>query len=375
MTREREAFQLKQEKEREAAALKLKDVRAESVAKAERLVTVSASSQNNLVGKLYLLRYTKAKIMAFSEGNYEEKEIMDKEEVEEMEVGLTVTEKTAVDNQETINQEIESSRLRVVDLEGLLEVEKKSIAELQEKVASGSRHEAELVEYRIRVLNEEISDMKCNIRTLNEQLLNREIELDTVQTNLAVFKANFEKLSSSIVGKDQELRNSAQISDGLIARLDHLKADLCHLKGREAQSRADLAEIQAKNKSLVDDLAHTRGNLRRDVQRKKETNERINQLYADGEIAFGEGSREMKEFLRRKEELVENMHIDLTNSRQKSIDVTRQMSERIDQLAAELAESKAHCLKDNKRAAITYQSFKELVVHEQEKCDGEALHQ
>ncbi|KAF6171522.1 hypothetical protein GIB67_018046, partial [Kingdonia uniflora] len=131
LTREREAFQLKQEKEREAAALKLKDVRAESVAKAERLVTVSASSQNNLVGKLYLLRYTKAKIMAFSEGNYEEKEIMDKEEVEEMEVGLTVTEKTAVDNQETINQEIESSRLRVVDLEGLLEVEKKSIAELQ----------------------------------------------------------------------------------------------------------------------------------------------------------------------------------------------------------------------------------------------------
>ncbi|KAF6170017.1 hypothetical protein GIB67_034409 [Kingdonia uniflora] len=194
--------------------------------------------------------------MTFSEGNYEEMEIMDEEEVEEREDGLNVAEKTAADNQETINQEIESSCLRVEDLEGLLEVEKKSSAELQkeldvarereehtlvysveyaeeyevlfsqyedrlddnvklslkleeakrqveqkiatilsrdlalnqltnklawlkEKAASGSRHEDELVEYRIRALNEEISDMKCNVCTLNEQLLKKEIELDT----------------------------------------------------------------------------------------------------------------------------------------------------------------------------------------------------
>ncbi|KAF6163257.1 hypothetical protein GIB67_025121 [Kingdonia uniflora] len=73
LTREREAFQLEQEKEREAAALKLKEVRAESVAEVERLVIASATSRNNLAGKLYQLRYTKAEIMAFSEGNYEEK--------------------------------------------------------------------------------------------------------------------------------------------------------------------------------------------------------------------------------------------------------------------------------------------------------------
>ncbi|KAF6149375.1 hypothetical protein GIB67_016913 [Kingdonia uniflora] len=417
--------------------------------------------------------------MAFSEENYEKKQIIDEEEVEEIENGLNVAEKTAADNQETINQEIESSRLRVIDLEGLLEVDKKSSAELQkeldiarereeqtllynaeyaeeyealisqyenrlddnvklslklekakrqvedktvtilsrdsalnqltsepvelkEKVTSGSRHETELVEYCIRTLNEEISYMKCNIRALNEQLLKREIDLDTARTNLAVPEAYFEKLSSSIMGKDRELCNSAQIRDSLIARLDRLKADLRHLKGREAQSRADLTEIQSKNKSLADDLAHARGNVRRAVQRKKETNERINQLCAriseserelrvremkyqkdlkfelnkrDGEIASGEGSREMKEFLRRKEELVENMRIDLTNSRQKLIDLTRQMSECIDQLTADLAESKAHRLKDNKRAAVTHQAFEELVVHEQEKYDGEALHQ
>ncbi|KAF6149901.1 hypothetical protein GIB67_008622 [Kingdonia uniflora] len=271
--KEREAFHLELEKERETAALKLTEVRVESVAEAERLVTASATSRNNLAGKLYQLRYTKAEIMAFSEGNYEEKEIMNEEEVEEMEVGLNIAEKTTVDNQETINQE---------------------------KAASGSRNEAELAEYRIRALNEEISDMKCNIRALNEQLLKREINLDTVRTNLAVSEADFEKLSSSIVGKDRELRNSIQIRDSLIAR--------------------------------------------------------------DGEIASGEGSREMKEFLRRKEKLVENMRIDLTNSQQKSIDLTRQMSERIDQLAAELAESKARRLKDNKCVAVTHQAFKELVV-------------
>ncbi|KAF6142659.1 hypothetical protein GIB67_015145 [Kingdonia uniflora] len=429
--------------------------------------------------KLYQLRYTKVEIMAFSEGNYEEMEIMDEEEVEEREDGPNVTKKTVANNQETIKQEIESSRLRVVDLEGLLEVEKKSFAELQkeldvarereeqtllynteyaeeyevlfsqyedrlddnvklslkleeakrqveektviilcrdlalnqltselaelkEKAASGSQHEAELAEYRVKALNEEISDIKYNLRALNEQLLKREIELDTARTNLAVSETDFEKLSSSIMGKDQELCNFSQIRDSLIARLDRVKADLHHLKGREAQSRADIAEIQAKNKSLVDDLANARGSMRRVVQHEKEMNERINQLCAriseserelrvremkyqkdlkfeldkrDGEIASGEGSREMKEFLRQKEELVDNMCIDLTNSRQKSIDLTRQMSERIDQLTAELAESKARRLKDNKRAAVTHQAFKELVVHEYEICDGEALHQ
>ncbi|KAF6155556.1 hypothetical protein GIB67_004550 [Kingdonia uniflora] len=368
LTQERETFQLEREKEREAAALKLKEVKAESEAEAERLVSASATSRNNLAGKLYQLRYTKAEIMAFREGNYE-MEIMDEEEVEEREDGLNVTEKIVADNQETIIQELESSRLRVVDLEGLLEVEKKSsvelqvlmceflltimqkeldvvrereekillynaeyakeyeawflqyedrlddnvklslkleeakrqveqktatilsrdlalnqltseLAELKEKAASGSRHEAELAEYHIRTLNEEISDMKCNIHALNGQLLKREIELDTARTNLAMSEANFEKLGSSIMGKDRELHNSAQIHDSLIARLDRVKADLRHLKGRDAQSRANLAEIQTKNKSLVDDLAHARGNVRRVVQREKEMNERINQLCA-----------------------------------------------------------------------------------------------
>ncbi|KAF6175428.1 hypothetical protein GIB67_036519 [Kingdonia uniflora] len=130
LTREREDFQLEREKENEVAALKLKQVRAESEAEAERLVTASAISWNNLAGKLYQLRYTKAEITTFSEGNYEEMEIMDEEEVEEREGGLNTAEKTNADNQETINQEIKNSRLRVVDLEGLLEVEKKSSAEL-----------------------------------------------------------------------------------------------------------------------------------------------------------------------------------------------------------------------------------------------------
>ncbi|KAF6157116.1 hypothetical protein GIB67_041577, partial [Kingdonia uniflora] len=260
LTREREAFQLEREKEREAAALKLKEVRAESEAEVKRLVTASAISRNNLAGKLYQLRYTKAEIMTFRKRNYEGKEIMDEEEVEEREDGLNVVEKTAADNQETINQEIGSSRLKVEDLEGLLEVEKKSSAELQYEdrlddnvklslkleeakkqveqktttILSRFPHEAELAEYCIRALNEEISDMKYSIRALNEQLLKREIELDTARTNLVVFEADFEKLSNSIMGKDRELRNSGQIRNSLIARLDRVMADLRRLKGRKA---------------------------------------------------------------------------------------------------------------------------------------------
>ncbi|KAF6134359.1 hypothetical protein GIB67_005751 [Kingdonia uniflora] len=131
LTRERVDFQLERENEKEAADLKLKQVRDESDVEAERLVTASAISWNNLIGKLYQLRYTKVEIMAFSEGNYEEMEIMNEEEVEEREGGLNTVEKIDADNQETINQEIENSRLRVVDLEGLLEVKKKSSADLQ----------------------------------------------------------------------------------------------------------------------------------------------------------------------------------------------------------------------------------------------------
>ncbi|KAF6134152.1 hypothetical protein GIB67_013549 [Kingdonia uniflora] len=342
LTREREAFQLELEKEREAAALKLKEVRAERVAEMERLVTASATSRNNHVGKLYQLRYTKAKFLAFSKENYEEKEIMDEEEVEEMEDGLNVAEKTAADNQETIDQEIKSSRLRFVDLEGLLEVEKKSSAELKKELDVAREREDQTILYnaeyaeeyealisqyedrlddnvklslkleeaKIQVenmtatilsrdlalnkLTSELAELKekCSIHALNEQLLKKEIDLDTTRTDLAVFEADFKKLNSSIAGKDLKLRNSAQIRNSLVARLDRLKADLRRLKGREAQSRADLAEVQAKNKSLVDDLAHTRGNLR-----------------------------------------------------------------------------------DSKHAVVTHQAFKKLVVHEQEKCDGEALHQ
>ncbi|KAF6134741.1 hypothetical protein GIB67_002142 [Kingdonia uniflora] len=238
----------------------------------EEQCRAKAREKGLLLLKMSLRRW---RLWHLGEGNYEKKEIVNEEEVEEMEDGLNVTEKTVADNLETIDQEIESLRLRVVDLEGLLEVEKNSsvdlemllegekstllynakyaeenkalisqyedrlddnvklslkleeaksqvedktatllsrdlalnqliseLAELKERVASGSRHNVELVEYRIRALNDEISDMKCSIRALNEQLLKREIDLDTAQTNLAVSVADFEKLSNSIMCKD-----------------------------------------------------------------------------------------------------------------------------------------------------------------------------
>ncbi|KAF6168242.1 hypothetical protein GIB67_011627 [Kingdonia uniflora] len=257
--------------------------------------------------------YKEMEIMAFSEGNYEEMEIIDEEEYEDR---LDDNVKLSLKLEE-VKRQVEEKTTTILSKDLALNQLTSELVELKEKAASGSRHEAKLAEY-------------C------------------------------------------------------------------------AQSRVDVAEIQVNNKSLVDDLAHARGNVRRAVQREKEMNERINQLCAriseservlhvremkyqkdlkfkldkrDGEIASGERSREMKEFLCRKEELVENMRIDLANSRQKSIDLTRQMSKSIDQLTVELVELKARRLKDNKRVAVTHQAFKELVVHEQEKCDGEALHQ
>ncbi|KAF6147518.1 hypothetical protein GIB67_014657 [Kingdonia uniflora] len=370
LTREREAFQLELKKERETAALKLKEVRAESIAEAERLVFASATSLNNLAGMLFQLRYTKEEIFVFSEGNYEEKEIVDKEEVEEMEDGLNVVEKIIAANQETINQEIESLHLRVVDLEGLLEVEKNSY---------GAMYNAEYAEEYEALISKYEDRLYDNVK---------------LSLKLEEAKNQVEDKIVTLLSKDLALNQ-------LISELAELK-ERAALGSRHDAYRADLVEVQAKNKSLVDDLAHVRGNVKSAVQRDKEMNERIYQLFAritelerelraremkyekdlkleldkrDNKIASGEGSREMKEFLRRKEKLVENMRIDLTNSRQKSIDLARQMSERIDQLTAELAKSEARRLRDNKRAAVTHQSFKELVVHEQEKCDGEALYQ
>ncbi|KAF6168059.1 hypothetical protein GIB67_011444 [Kingdonia uniflora] len=323
---------------------------------ARALKEVQFGSHDSLAGKLYQLRYTKAEITTFSEGNYEKMEIMDEEEVEEREGGLNIVERTDADNQET-NQEIENSRLRVVDLEGLLEVEKKSSVELQlegvcttglsicfcQPVSPLEEYEALISQYEDRLddnvkLSLKLEEAKRQVEEKTVTILSRDLTLNQLTSELAELK--------------EKLR----------------QADLRRLKGKEAQSRDDLVEIQAKNQNLVDDLAHARGNVRRAMQCEKEMNERINQLCAriseskpelrvrelkyhkdlklvldkrDCEIASGEGSREMKEFLCRKEELVENMRVDLANSRQKSIDHTRQMSECIDQLTAELAESKA----------------------------------
>ncbi|KAF6156328.1 hypothetical protein GIB67_013772 [Kingdonia uniflora] len=287
LTREREAFQLELEKEREAAALKLKEVRGRK-------------------WKLYQLRYTKAEILAFRDGNYEVKEIMDEEEVKEIEDGLNVAEKTVADNQETIDQ-IESLRLRVVDLEGLLEVEKNSSADLQKEqdvarvieeqtllynVEYAEEYEAFISQYEDRLddnvkLSLKLEEAKSQAEDKTVTLLSRDFALNQLISELA------------------ELKERAASGSRHDAELDRFKADLRHLKKKEAKSRADLAEVQAKNKSLVDDLAYVCG--------------------------------------------------------KKSIDLARQMSERIDQLTAELAESKVCCLRDNKRAAVTHQSFWELV--------------
>ncbi|KAF6160930.1 hypothetical protein GIB67_007571 [Kingdonia uniflora] len=151
---EDEFKKLELEKERETAALKLKEVRAESVVEAERLDSASGTSRNNLVGKLYQLRYTKAEILAFSEGNYEEKEIVDEEEVEEMEDGLNIAEMTVANNQETIDQEIKSLHLRVVDLEGLLEVEKNSSADLQKELDVAREREEQTLLYNVEYVEE-----------------------------------------------------------------------------------------------------------------------------------------------------------------------------------------------------------------------------
>ncbi|KAF6135434.1 hypothetical protein GIB67_027308 [Kingdonia uniflora] len=162
------------EKEREAAALRLKEVRAESVAEAERLVSAFTTSRNNLAGKLYQLRYTMAEIFAFSEGNYEKKEIVDEEKVEEMEDVLNVAEKTVADNQETIDQyddrlddnvklylKLEEAKSQVEDKTATLLSRDlalnqliNELVELKERAASDSRHDAELAEYRIRALND-----------------------------------------------------------------------------------------------------------------------------------------------------------------------------------------------------------------------------
>ncbi|KAF6171547.1 hypothetical protein GIB67_018071 [Kingdonia uniflora] len=243
-----EFSKLELEKEREVAALKLKEVWAESVDEAERLVTASATSQNNLAGKLYQLRYTKAEITAFSEGNYEEKEIVDEEEIEEMADGLNKELEVAREREEQAllynaeyadeyealisqyedrlddnvklslkleedKRQVEDKTAKILSRDLALNQLTSELAELKEKAASGSQHEAELAEYHIRALNDEISDMKCNIHALNKQLLKRKIDLDIVRTNLAVSEADFEKLSSSIVGKDLELRNSVQIRE------------------------------------------------------------------------------------------------------------------------------------------------------------------
>ncbi|KAF6140637.1 hypothetical protein GIB67_013930 [Kingdonia uniflora] len=167
--------------------------------------------------KLYQLRYTKAEIMAFSEGNYEEKEIMDEEEVEEMEVGLNVAEKTAVNN-----QEIESSRLRVVDLEGLLEVEKKSSAELQKELDVARGREELTLLYSVEYADE----YKALISQYEDQL----------DDNM--------KLSSKLKEAKRQVEDKTATNSSRDSTLSQFTSELVELKEKAASGSrhgADLA--------------------------------------------------------------------------------------------------------------------------------------
>ncbi|KAF6146835.1 hypothetical protein GIB67_018488 [Kingdonia uniflora] len=272
LTREREAFQLELEKEREVAALKLKEVRTKSVAEAKGLVSASTTSRNNLAGKLYQLRMfvyvhsaLRSKLVSWpigqgGTGSLELAGVYSASLSKELDVAREREEQTLLYNVEYAEEyealisqyedrlddnvklslklkeaksQVEDKTVTLLSKDFALNQLISELAELKERAAPGSRHDVELAEYRIRALNDEISDMKCYIRALNEQLLKREIDLDTARANLVVSEANFEKLSSSIVGKDLKLHNSTQIRDSLIARLDRLKADLRRLKERE----------------------------------------------------------------------------------------------------------------------------------------------
>ncbi|KAF6138823.1 hypothetical protein GIB67_005281 [Kingdonia uniflora] len=85
--------------DREALALKLKEVRAESEAEAERLLTALAISGNNLAGKLYQLRYTKAEELDFAKEREEQTLLNNAEYAEEYEVLFSQYEDRLDDNE------------------------------------------------------------------------------------------------------------------------------------------------------------------------------------------------------------------------------------------------------------------------------------
>ncbi|KAF6145186.1 hypothetical protein GIB67_041381 [Kingdonia uniflora] len=190
LTREREASQLELDKEREAAALKLKEVRAESVAETERLVSASATSRNNHAGKLYQLRYTKAEIMAFSEGNYEEKKIVNEEEDEEMEDGLNVAEKTVIDNQEIIDQVLICESLLTVMLKELDVAREREEQTLLYNTKYAEENEALISQYKDRLdhnvkLSQKLEGGKGQVEDNTATLLCRDLALNQLISELA----------------------------------------------------------------------------------------------------------------------------------------------------------------------------------------------
>ncbi|KAF6168845.1 hypothetical protein GIB67_041729 [Kingdonia uniflora] len=109
-------------------------------------------------------------------------------------------------------------------------------------------------------------------------LLEEQCRAKAREKMVAVMDDVFKKkeLDTTREKKEQTFLYNAEYAEeyeALISQLDPLKADSRHLKGKEAQRRAELVEIEAKNKNLVDDLAHARGNVRRATQRGKEMNE------------------------------------------------------------------------------------------------------
>ncbi|KAF6144714.1 hypothetical protein GIB67_017733, partial [Kingdonia uniflora] len=194
LTRKREAFQLEQEKEREVATLKLKEVRAESVAEAERLVTASATSRNSLVGKLYQLRmfvyvYTLSydqKELDVAREREEQILLYNAEYAEEYEALISQYEDRLDDNVK-LSPKLEEAKSQVEDLTATILSRDLYNAEYAEE------YEALISQYEDRLddnvkLSQKLEEAKSQVEDLTATILSRDFALNKLTSELTEFK-------------------------------------------------------------------------------------------------------------------------------------------------------------------------------------------
>ena len=126
------------------------------------------------------------------------------------------------------------------------------------------------------------NQMKLYIKNLEKKISSQQIEIDSLKTlNLNLEKEKI-KLSSSLILKDNTIRDSNSILDNLKLKNEQLELKISDLEKQNIELNYSIVELTQKNKTLINSQIYNNNNI--NIQKNNlnsqilNLNEQINEL-------------------------------------------------------------------------------------------------